>query len=87
MVFRSSGPSPSRPALRSRWALPRTLFSLPAVSLLAFSACGEPVNEPQTTLVSAAVSAKKAKPDGEELFDTAFAGTNGRSCATCHVRE
>jgi cytochrome c peroxidase len=87
MVFRS-GPSPSRRALRSRWALPRTLFSLPALSLLAFGACGEPVNEPQTTLVNAAVSAKTAKPakpDGEELFNTAFAATNGRSCATCHV--
>src|SRR5690606_25779731 len=24
---------------------------------------------------------------GEELFETAFPGTNGRSCATCHVRE
>jgi hypothetical protein len=65
--------------------LSRTLFSLPAVSLLAFGACGERGNEPETTAVSAAVSAKKAKPDGEELFNTAFAGTNGRSCATCHV--
>ncbi|HEV8551528.1 MAG TPA: hypothetical protein VGQ57_20915 [Polyangiaceae bacterium] len=27
------------------------------------------------------------RPNGEELFDTAFAGTNGRSCATCHVRD
>jgi cytochrome c peroxidase len=24
---------------------------------------------------------------GEQLFETPFAGTNGRSCATCHVRE
>jgi len=26
-------------------------------------------------------------PDGEELFETAFPGTNGRSCASCHVLE
>ena len=26
-------------------------------------------------------------PSGEELFETAFDDTNGRSCATCHVRD
>ena len=26
------------------------------------------------------------RPNGEQLFETAFEDTNGRSCATCHVR-
>ena len=69
MVFRSD-----------RFPLPRTLFSLPAVSLLAFGACAGPASEPETISVSAAVSAKKG-PNGEALFNTAFANTNGRSCA------
>jgi cytochrome c peroxidase len=81
MVFRS-GVSLFRLGARSR-SLTSTLFSLPAVSLLAFSACDGPVNEAGTTSVSAAV--KQKQPDGEELFNTAFAGTNGRSCASCHV--
>jgi cytochrome c peroxidase len=29
----------------------------------------------------------KGHPDGEELFQTPFKHTNGRSCATCHVLE
>jgi cytochrome c peroxidase len=37
--------------------------------------------------VAAAVSANQAAAQGEALFQTAFPGTNGRSCATCHVRE
>jgi cytochrome c peroxidase len=72
-------------AQRSKFSLPRTLVSLPAVSLLAFGACGTPVNEAETTSVTAAVSSKNAARDGEALFNTAFAGTNGRSCASCHV--
>ena len=58
---------------------------LPALSLFALGACEGPVQEPESTAVAAAV--KHKKPNGEELFETAFPGTNGRSCATCHVRE
>jgi cytochrome c peroxidase len=39
------------------------------------------------TDVAEQASKKPPKPDGEALFDNAFAGTNGRSCATCHVRD
>jgi cytochrome c peroxidase len=59
------------------------------VSVVALSACGGFVEETDTsaTTRSEASSAKKKPPNGEELFETPFAGTNGRSCATCHVRE
>ena len=70
---------------------PAALGALAALSLLALSACSGAAYEPDeldTESVAAAVSAKKPhKPDGEALFETAFPGTNGRSCATCHVRE
>jgi cytochrome c peroxidase len=81
---RLSGVSPSRNESWSRLVRPRPL-ALPALALLAFGGCGEPAAPASTTSVSAAV--KCAKPDGEELFNNAFAGTNGRSCATCHVPE
>jgi cytochrome c peroxidase len=61
-----------------------------AVALFALSACGGVAEESTTSTVSAADSKSNGhhhQPDGEELFDTAFHGTNGRSCATCHVRE
>jgi cytochrome c peroxidase len=74
----SSGVSSSR--FRSR-----TLGLWPALSLLALSACEGPAQAPEPTAVTSAV--KHKKPNGEELFETPFAGTNGRSCATCHVRE
>src|SRR6478736_3745189 len=64
----------------------RALVALQAVSLFALSACGS-AEEARTDSVSAAVSGgNQASHRGEDLFETAFPGTNGRSCATCHVR-
>jgi cytochrome c peroxidase len=62
---------------------------LPALSLLTLSACGGTADdaEAQATSVGEQLSAKHKPLSGEELFDTAFPHTNGRSCATCHVRE
>jgi len=61
----------------------------PLVSFVALSACGGFADETPTspTTTSEALCAKKKPPNGEELFETPFAGTNGRSCATCHVRD
>jgi cytochrome c peroxidase len=87
--FSSVGLSSGSSAPKARGPLQRTFRALSAISLLAASACGgmaeEPVEVSGTETVAEAI--QKPKPDGEELFDTAFEGTNGRSCATCHVRE
>src|SRR6188768_4037239 len=64
----------------------RRLGALPAFSLLALGACSGPAENEGTQSVVSAVSGVDQVKRGEELFDTAFAGTNGRSCATCHVR-
>ena len=71
----------------SRSGFPRTLTrgALLGLSLLALGACSGAADEPGTASVSAAVSGPAAI--GEALFETALPGTNGRSCATCHVRE
>jgi cytochrome c peroxidase len=61
------------------------LTSLAAVSLLTLNACGSVADEPQASSVTEPLSNKHRT--GEQLFDTAFTGTNGRACATCHVRE
>ncbi len=78
---------PSR-AFSSPWRLREigSLVTLPALSLLALSGCGGTA-DPATSVVVAAAAAKCRQPDGQTLFDTAFPGTNGRSCATCHVPE
>jgi hypothetical protein len=66
---------------------------LPALSLLLLSACGGIADEPDAQLGSVVEALGNGNghghhpPSGEDLFETAFAGTNGRSCATCHVRE
>jgi cytochrome c peroxidase len=58
-----------------------------AFSLFALGACSGPVDGTATESVEQAVAGgNQASKRGEELFETAFAGTNGRSCATCHVR-
>ena len=63
-----------------------TLSALQAFSLLALGACSGPANDdPGTGSVTLAVSTNQAAAEGEELFETAFPGTNGRSCASCHV--
>jgi len=77
----------------SRIGFPRTgtLVALQAFSLLALGACSGPSdgprgNESGAESVASAVSANQAARQGEALFETAFPGTNGRSCASCHVR-
>jgi len=77
--------SSSRVESRIGFPRPLTLGALSALSLLALSACSGPAYEPGTESVAAAVSGPAAT--GEVLFESAFPGTNGRSCATCHVRE
>lgn len=64
----------------------RTFGALPALSLLVLGACssGPAADEGTQTVASALSPVEQA---GEHLFETAFAGTNGRSCATCHVRD
>lgn len=64
----------------------RTLVALQTFSLLAVGACSGPAEELSTESVALEVSANQAAVEGEALFETAFTGTNGRSCATCHVR-
>src|SRR6478752_4701095 len=77
----------------SRIGFPRTgtLVALQAFSLLALGACSGPSDGPRgyesgAESVASAVSANQAARQGEPLFETAFPGTNGRSCASCHVR-
>jgi cytochrome c peroxidase len=57
--------------------------------LLALCACGGVAEEPEAQATSAAQLLKGGHhpANGEQLFGTAFSGTNGRSCATCHVVE
>jgi cytochrome c peroxidase len=62
-----------------------SLATLPVLSLFALGACGGPADPAETIAVGA--TAAHAKLDGQTLFDTPFSGTNGRSCATCHVPE
>jgi cytochrome c peroxidase len=47
-----------------------------AIVVLALTGCGGSDSTKQDDIVK-----------GEKLFKTAFAGTNGRSCASCHVPE
>ncbi len=64
--------------------------ALPAVALLLLaSACGGMADESEVHPESLAEELKGGHhpQSGEALFETAFAGTNGRSCASCHVRE
>jgi len=58
---------------------------LPVFSLLALGACSGPAADEGTQTVVAAESNAEQVKRGEHLFETAFAGTNGRACATCHV--
>jgi len=79
-----------------RWFAPqrvlvptRRLSSLPVVIALALTGCGSAGEEPDAhaTATTEAMSHDHGHPNGEELFETAFHETNGRSCATCHVLE
>lgn len=62
---------------------------LPAIALLSLGACGGVADETETHTMSLAEPLKRGHHprSGAHLFETAFRGTNGRSCATCHVRE
>jgi cytochrome c peroxidase len=62
---------------------------LPALSLILLSACGGVADEAEVHSESVAASLTRGHhpPSGEDLFETAFSGTNDRSCATCHVLE
>jgi cytochrome c peroxidase len=68
------------PVSHSGWA---------AVVLLALSACGGLADEGDTSSFTTAQSLSRGHhgANGEQLFERPFAGTNGRSCATCHVRD
>jgi cytochrome c peroxidase len=90
----SSVVSPSESKNKSPF--PRMRRVLPAISLLALSACGGIADEADTHLGSVAEALQGGNghghghgrpPSGEQLFETAFEGTNGRSCATCHVPD
>ena len=75
------------------WAGSRgVLAACPIVSLLMLSACGGTADTQESTAVNTAAVSSQGhghghgpKPKGDELFETAFDDTNGRSCATCHV--
>jgi cytochrome c peroxidase len=87
MVVSSSGSESSGklPLLRARRVLP-------AISLLLLSACGGMADDAQSSTASTSEALMGGNghghghdPDGQDLFENAFRGTNGRSCATCHV--
>jgi cytochrome c peroxidase len=59
--------------------------SLATLAWLSLSACGNVVDDPEPSAVTVEPLSDYHR-SGERLFDTAFAGTNGRACATCHVR-
>ena len=85
---------------------PKMRRMLPAISILALSACGGMADDSAATgTLSEALQGGNGNgnghgngngnghghghkpPSGEQLFETAFEGTNGRSCATCHVPD
>jgi cytochrome c peroxidase len=60
----------------------------PAVALMALSGCGGIADEADASATTVEQSLSKGRsPRGERLFDEPFRNTNGRSCATCHVRD
>ena len=84
----TSGASVSSPVSGLRALRPRWLGALPLASLFALSACGGVPDESATASVSQADGLSHGHhQQGEELFVTAFPGTNGRSCASCHVLD
>lgn len=88
MSIRASSFARSRSS--SELKLPRVKHITPGLSLaalIALGGCGSTVDVADSSGLGAEEQASKPKPNGEQLFETAFDGTNGRSCATCHVRE
>jgi cytochrome c peroxidase len=64
------------PSRRSHWAGG-------AIALATIGACGSD----QTSIQAPAAEPEPSQLSGEDLFEQPFAGSNGRSCATCHVPE
>lgn len=81
--------SPSGPGSKFRRPFPSARRAWPTISLLALGACGGIADDPDADTATAGqlLRGGKHRPNGEQLFETAFPATNGRSCATCHVRE
>jgi cytochrome c peroxidase len=88
MVSRTGASAASSSQARARLGIrsKSTLVALQAFSLLALGACSGPAEETGTDAVAFAALGNQPVAQGEALFETAFPGTNGRSCATCHVR-
>src|SRR4051794_6931710 len=74
----------------------KRLNAWPMLSALALAACGGVASgEDSISVTEAEVQSNAADsrgeqsnghhPKGDELFETAFRNTNGRSCASCHV--
>lgn len=74
---------------RTRFQGARWACGLAIPACFALSACGDPADEAPTGSVRQALLPGQGNQlkQGEELFETAFPGTNGRSCASCHVRD
>ena len=102
MSFQALSFGVSRPSSASKLGFSRAFTSraLPLISTLSLSACGGFAEEPDASSVGQVELASNGhghgsghghgnghKPDGEELFQTPFPGTNGRSCASCHVLD
>jgi cytochrome c peroxidase len=67
--------------------LDRTRFGLAGVLLGGFAlGCGGLARDDEA-LETVGERLSSGSPSGQRLFDRAFPHTNGRSCATCHVRE
>jgi cytochrome c peroxidase len=60
-----------------------------AIVLLGLAACGGLSDDAGGSAVTSAQSLRHGHhpAQGEQLFERAFAGTNGRSCSTCHVLD
>jgi cytochrome c peroxidase len=73
----------TRPLIHGSWSAGA------AIALGALSACGGLSDDTGAGAVTSAQSLTHGhhSPRGEQLFDRAFDGTNGRSCSTCHVLD
>ena len=66
---------------RARSPFPSARRVLPAVALLLLGACGGIADDadPDTDTAEQLLQGGKHRPNGEQLFETAFPATNGRS--------
>jgi cytochrome c peroxidase len=74
---------------RARTGALRARFLGLALSGLVSSGCGGRTDDAgeSTSTRTESLSLAHHPPNGKRLFAEAFPGTNGRSCATCHVLE